>query len=93
MRTPSSAIFCTSPHNYDYDTALTGSAAQLPYGTNGFIVVHKGGDAAVFKEGQAIDAGWAKYGTVYDQRRPKVPRNAGVCDPTNAPAPGDPAVR
>ena len=45
-------------HNYDYDTALNTSASQIPYGTNGFIVVQKGGSAAVFKEGQAIAAGW-----------------------------------
>ena len=28
-------------------------ARAVPYGTNGFIVMHKGGDGAVFKEGQA----------------------------------------
>src|SRR5262245_41648590 len=51
---PSSAIFAVS-HNYDYDTNLAAAVSKLPYGTNGFVVVHKGGDAAVFKEGQAID--------------------------------------
>jgi len=50
---PVSAIFCTST-NYVYDTAIVSGA--VPYGTNGFIVVHKGGDAAIFKEGQAVDA-------------------------------------
>ena len=52
---PANAIFATS-RNYIYDTALTGSA--VPYGTKGFIVVRKGGDAAVFKSGQATVAGW-----------------------------------
>jgi len=77
-------------HNYDYDTALTGSASQLPYGTNGFIVVHKGGDAAVFKEGQAIDAGWQSTTQFTNSVGLKCIEN-GTCDPTNAPVPGDPA--
>src|SRR5438874_13030728 len=50
---PVSAIFCVT-NNYVYDTAIV--AGAVPYGTNGFIVVHKGGDAAIFKEGQAVDA-------------------------------------
>ena len=48
---PSNAIFSVS-HNYNYLAALVN--AGIPYGTNGFIVVQKGGSAAVFKEGQAI---------------------------------------
>ena len=52
---PSNTIFCTSK-NYVYDTALVGT--NVPYGTKGFIVMHKGGDGAVFKEGQATLAGW-----------------------------------
>ena len=53
-----SAIFCAT-HNYVYNTALV-STGQ-PYGTNGFIVVHKGGDAAIFRAGQAVFANppWA----------------------------------
>ena len=53
-----SAIFCAT-HNYVYNTALL-STGQ-PYGTNGFIVVHKGGDAAIFRAGQAVFANppWA----------------------------------
>jgi len=43
-------------HNFIYDTALDG--AQTPYGTKGFIVMRKGGDAAVLKEGQAKASGW-----------------------------------
>jgi prepilin-type N-terminal cleavage/methylation domain-containing protein len=56
---PSNTIFCTSK-NYDYDTALVGT--DVPYGTKGFIVMHKGGDGAVFKEGQATLAGWGGAG-------------------------------
>jgi len=52
---PGNTVFTTS-RNYVYDTAINGSA--VPYGTKGFIVVRKGGDAAVFKSGQATVAGW-----------------------------------
>ncbi len=48
-----SAIFCAT-HNYVYNTALV--STDQPYGTNGFIVVHKGGDAAIFRAGQAVFA-------------------------------------
>src|SRR5262249_6743694 len=53
-----SAIFCDT-HNYVYNTALL--ATDQPYGINGFIVVHKGGDAAIFRAGQAksINPPWA----------------------------------
>jgi prepilin-type N-terminal cleavage/methylation domain-containing protein len=47
------AIFCVS-HNYTYDTALAG--AGVPYGTRGFITIKKGGDAAVFRSGQAVNS-------------------------------------
>ena len=56
---PASAIFATSD-NYIYNNALT--AAGVPYGTKGFIVIQKGGNAAVFKEGQAQLAGWGGAG-------------------------------
>jgi prepilin-type N-terminal cleavage/methylation domain-containing protein len=49
---PVSAIFCVS-HNYVYDTAILTAAS--PYGVNGFIVVHKGGDAAIFRGPQAVN--------------------------------------
>ena len=51
----SNTIFCTS-HNYIYNAAVVGGT--IPYGTKGFIVMHKGGDGAVFKNGQAVDTGW-----------------------------------
>jgi prepilin-type N-terminal cleavage/methylation domain-containing protein len=56
---PANAVFAVSD-NYTYNTALT--AASVPYGTKGFIVIQKGGNAAVFKEGQAQLAGWGGAG-------------------------------
>jgi type II secretory pathway pseudopilin PulG len=57
---PANAIFAAS-HNYVYNTALL--AASVPYGTKGFIVMHKGGDGAVFKENQAtLNGGWGGAG-------------------------------
>ena len=47
------AIFCVS-RNYVYSTAL--GAAAVPYCQKGFITVKKGGDAAVFRSGQAVFA-------------------------------------
>jgi prepilin-type N-terminal cleavage/methylation domain-containing protein len=45
--------------NYTYDTAL--AAGSIPYGQKGFITVKKGGDAAVFRSGQATNTNppWA----------------------------------
>jgi prepilin-type N-terminal cleavage/methylation domain-containing protein len=54
---PSNAIFCVS-RNYVYDTDIVTAPPPVPYGTKGFIVMHKGGDGAVFKSGQATVAGW-----------------------------------
>ena len=51
----SNTVFCTS-RNYVYNTAVLGGST--PYGQKGFIVMHKGGDGAVFKNGQAVDTGW-----------------------------------
>jgi prepilin-type N-terminal cleavage/methylation domain-containing protein len=80
---PSNTVFCTS-RNYVYDTALGGGA--VPYGTKGFIVMHKGGDGAVFKSGQATAAGWADAQTFEN--------NIGFATggTPGAPAPGDPAA-
>jgi prepilin-type N-terminal cleavage/methylation domain-containing protein len=50
---PANTIFAVS-HNFTYNTALL--AADTPYGTKGFIVMRKGGDASVYKEGQAVQA-------------------------------------
>ena len=86
---PSNAIFCTT-HNYDYDTALSGSVSQIPYGTNGFIVVQKGGSAAVYKEGQAQTTGWTNATIFQTQVGLKCFSNS-TCDPEGAPTAGDPA--
>ncbi len=48
-------VFCTT-RNYVYDTAIVDGS--VPYGVKGFITIRKGGDAAVFRVGQATDAGW-----------------------------------
>ena len=53
---PATTVFCTS-RNYVYDTAL--NASDSPYGSRGFITIRKGGDAAVFRVGQATATGWA----------------------------------
>ena len=86
---PSNAIFCVT-HNYDYDTALEGAASQIPYGTNGFIVVQKGGNAAVYKDGQATVAGWTN-GTIFQTNVGTKCIQDGTCDPSGAPTAGDPA--
>jgi prepilin-type N-terminal cleavage/methylation domain-containing protein len=52
---PANTIFATSL-NYVYATDIVNGS--VPYGTKGFIVMHKGGDGAVFKSGQATVAGW-----------------------------------
>jgi prepilin-type N-terminal cleavage/methylation domain-containing protein len=52
---PAHTVYCTS-HNYTYGNALT--TGTVPYATKGFVVMHKGGDGAVFREGQSAIAGW-----------------------------------
>jgi hypothetical protein len=52
---PATTIFCTT-HNYVYDTAIVGT--DVPYGTKGFVTIKKGGDAAIYRVGQATDTGW-----------------------------------
>ena len=52
---PATTIFCTT-HNYIYDTALNGT--DVPYGTKGFVTIKKGGDAAIYRVGQATAGGW-----------------------------------
>jgi prepilin-type N-terminal cleavage/methylation domain-containing protein len=80
---PSHAIFAAS-HNYTYDTALT--TPSVPYGSKGFIVMHKGGDGAVFRSGQAVTTGWPDAQAF----------ESGVGFKTGgilgAPAAGDPAI-
>jgi len=78
---PATTIFATT-HNYVYDTALNSS--DVPYGTKGFITIKKGGDAAIYRVGQATDPGWTS-GTVF--------QNAvgyKVGDPIGTPSNADP---
>ena len=63
---PVTAIFCDS-HNYLYNQTLTTGGALS--GVNGFIVVRKGGDAAVFKAGQALASSWPNKRNVSDADR------------------------
>jgi prepilin-type N-terminal cleavage/methylation domain-containing protein len=51
----SNTIFAVT-RNYVYNTAMV--STDVPYGLRGFMVVHKGGDAAVYKSGQAQVAYW-----------------------------------
>ena len=83
---PSTTVFCTT-NNYTYDTALV--AGTVPYGVKGFITVKKGGDAAVYRVGQAVAAGWGAGtigGTAFQNAVGFKPG-----DPNGAPSVGDPA--
>ncbi len=51
----SNTIFAVT-RNYVYNTAMV--STDVPYGLRGFMVIHKGGDAAVYKSGQAQQAYW-----------------------------------
>jgi prepilin-type N-terminal cleavage/methylation domain-containing protein len=83
---PATTVFCTS-HNYVYDTPL--NSTDVPYGTKGFITVKKGGDAAVYRVGQATAGGWSgtNPGTSFQNAV-----GSKVGDPTNAPSAGDPTT-
>src|SRR5439155_22690723 len=78
---PATTIFATS-RNYDYDTAL--DPTRAPYGVRGFIVVKKGGDAAVFRVGQAVAAGWTN-GTQFQNSVGYKPGDAEGTPTTNDP--------
>jgi prepilin-type N-terminal cleavage/methylation domain-containing protein len=83
---PANTIFCASK-NYVYDTALL--PAAVPYGTKGFITIRKGGDASVYRVGQATSgagSGWAD-GTVFQN---SVGFKPG--DTVGNPTPNDPTV-
>jgi prepilin-type N-terminal cleavage/methylation domain-containing protein len=85
---PSNAIFCVS-NNYDYDLPLSNAASQVPYGTNGFIVVQKGGNAAVFKLGQATTTGWNNDGTIFQTQVGIRCKEDNTCDTAGTPGTGD----
>jgi len=80
---PATTIFCTS-RNYVYDTGLVSTA--VPYGSRGFITVKKGGDATVYRLGQATDAGWTN-GQIFQS---SVGYKPG--DPQGGPTLGDPTT-
>ena len=80
----SNTIFATS-HNYVYNTAIANGS--VPYGLKGFIVVRKGGDATVYKSGQAQVAGWGgdcnKFQSGVGARTGDAPGTCGGTDPAN----------
>jgi len=78
---PATTIFCTSK-NYVYNTALNSS--DSPYGSRGFITIKKGGDAAIYRVGQAQAAGWANP-TLFQNSV-----GARAQDAVGAPGTGDP---
>jgi hypothetical protein len=80
---PATTIFCTS-RNYVYDTPLI--PTDVPYGTKGFITVKKGGDATVYRLGQATDTGWTN-GTIFQNNVGYKPG-----DNSGAPTSGDPTA-
>jgi prepilin-type N-terminal cleavage/methylation domain-containing protein len=80
---PATTIFATSA-NYTYNTALAGNAS--PYGARGFITIKKGGDAAIYRVGQAQSAGWPNP----TQFQNSV--GAKATDPVGGPTVGDPAA-
>ena len=78
---PATTIFCTSK-NYVYDTAL--ASTDSPYGTRGFITIKKGGDAAIYRVGQAVDTGWTNPTLFQNSVGQKPTDNVGT------PSAGDP---
>jgi len=78
---PATTIFI-STHNYNYNLALNGT--DVPYGTKGFVTIKKGGDAAIYRVGQAVDTGWTS-GTVFQN---SVGYKTG--DPIGTPSANDP---
>ena len=84
---PSTTVFCTT-HNYTYDTAL--ATGTVPYGVKGFATIKKGGDAAVFRVGQATAGGWGAGtigGTAFQNGVGYKPN-----DGNGTPTAGDPAL-
>jgi hypothetical protein len=79
---PATTIFSTT-RNYVYNQGLL--PADVPYGTKGFITIRKGGDASVFRVGQAIAAGWTSP-TFFQNSVGSKPGDAvgtpGTLDPT-----------
>ena len=82
---PATTIFCTS-RNYVYDTGL--NASDSPYGTRGFITIKKGGDAAIYRVGQATTAGWTSQTLFQNSVGFKAVDTVGTASPGDPVAPG-----
>jgi prepilin-type N-terminal cleavage/methylation domain-containing protein len=80
---PATTIFCTS-RNYVYNTAL--NSTDSPYGSRGFITIKKGGDAAIYRVGQAQVGGWPNP-TAFQNAV-----GARAQDAVGAPGTGDPTT-
>jgi len=81
---PATTIFCTTM-NYVYDSAILPTA--VPYGTKGFVTIKKGGDAAIYRVGQAVAAGWTSPTVFQNSVGQKIGEATGTVTP------GDPAGR
>ena len=81
----SNTIFAVT-RNYVYNTAI--NSTDVPYGLRGFGVVHKGGDAAVFKSGQALQAYWGGC----TQFQSSVGQMTGLASGTCTPGDGSNAI-
>ena len=81
------AIFCVS-NNYVYDNALT--APSVPYGIKGFITVKKGGDAAIFRAGQAVANYPNPWADAYQFQNGVGLKGGSAPDPVGTVNPGEP---
>ena len=82
---PATTIFC-STMNYVYDTAIL--PAAVPYGTKGFVTIKKGGDAAIYRVGQATASGWASGTTFQNSVGFKATDSVGTATPGDPATPG-----
>jgi prepilin-type N-terminal cleavage/methylation domain-containing protein len=79
----SNVIFSAS-RNYIYNNGILTTA--VPFGVKGFVTMHKGGDGATFKSGQAtVATGWAgdcnAFQTNVGARTGDAPGTCGGTDP------------
>src|SRR3989440_9792297 len=70
----SNVIFAVTS-NYTYDTAFAASPPN-PYGDKGFVVVRKGGDAAVLRKSNAVAASGATGAAAFESTVGKKPSDA-----------------
>ena len=82
---PATTIFCTS-RNYIYDTNL--ASTDSPYGSRGFITIKKGGDAAIYRVGQATTAGWTSATLFQNSVGFKATDTVGTVSPGDPVTPG-----